>query len=129
MSRSKPPILAVSALEPGQLADCFALLAERKLGTTAAGKRYFTCRFRDHARTVTYMVWGDGGHFEDCEHNWQTGKCYKLRCVYTEHEKYGPQIELHQIRLVTDDDKADGFDHLQFVEKSRRDLDEMFAEL
>jgi 3'-5' exoribonuclease len=129
MSRSKLPIVALSALAQDQQADCFALLAERKSGTTGAGKPYFACRFRDHARTVTYMVWVDGGRFEDCEQNWQAGKCYKLRCTYSEHEKYGPQIELHQIRLATDDDKVDGFDPLQFVEKSRRDSDEMFAEL
>ena len=101
MSRSKPPIVALSALEPGQFADCFVLLVERKPGMTAAGKPYFLCRFRDDGRTGPIMVWADGGHFEECEHNWQTGKCYKLRCVYSEHEKYGPQIEIHQIRLVT----------------------------
>ena len=32
------------------------------------------------------MVWADGPHFEDCEHHWRAGKCYKLRCIYTEHE-------------------------------------------
>ena len=100
MPRPKPSIVPLSALEPNQFADCFALLAERKPGTTGAGKRFFTCRFRDARRTATYMVWADGPHFEDCEHQWQAGKCYKLRCIYTEHEKYGPQIEVQQVRDI-----------------------------
>jgi 3'-5' exoribonuclease len=129
MSRPKPPVVPLSALEPGQVADTFALLVERKPGQTAAGKPYFVCRFRDAGRTATYMVWADGPHFDDCERAWQAGKCYKLRCVYSEHEKYGPQIEVHQLREATDADRADGFDLLALVERSRRDPEEMFAEL
>jgi hypothetical protein len=73
MSRSKR-IVALSALEPGELSDCFALLIERKPGTTSAGKRFFTCRFRDNGRTVTHMVWADGGRFDECQSNWQTDR-------------------------------------------------------
>src|SRR6476661_3053412 len=98
MARTKPPILPLSTLEPGQYADCFAILAERKPGTAANGKPYYASRSRDALRTAAYMAWGDGPHFAECEQTWQTGKCYKLRCTYYEHEKYGPQIEVHQIR-------------------------------
>jgi 3'-5' exoribonuclease len=129
MPRPKPPILPLSALEPGQFADCFALLAERKPATTTAGKPYFLCRFRDKKRTASFMVWQDGPHFQDCEQSWQVGKCYKLRCTYSEHEKYGPQVEIANVRPANDDDKADGFDPLDFVDRSRRDPEEMFAEL
>jgi 3'-5' exoribonuclease len=129
MSRQKPPIVPLSALEPGQLADCFALLAERKPGQTAAGKPYFVCRFRDARRTATSMVWADGPHFDDCERTWQAGRCYKLRCVYFEHEKYGPQVEVQQIREAAEADRADGFEPLDLVERSRHDPDVMFAEL
>src|SRR5437016_3422458 len=76
MPRAKPPILPLSALEPGQFADCFVFLAERKPGTTGAGKPFFTCRFRDAGRTATYMVWADGPHYVACEQDWQAGKCY-----------------------------------------------------
>jgi 3'-5' exoribonuclease len=129
MPREKPPIVALSDLEPGQFADCFVLLAERKAAMTSAGKPYFLCRFRDHRRTASFMAWSDGGFFEDCEQNWQVGKCYKLRCKYSEHEKYGPQVEVAAIRPATDQDKADGYDPMRFVEQSRRDPDEMLAEL
>jgi 3'-5' exoribonuclease len=129
MPRAKPPIVPLSELETGQFADCFARLTERKSGTTSNGKPYFLCRFSDAKRTVSYMVWADGPHFADCETTWQAGKVYKLRVVYSEHEKYGPQVTVQQIRETTADDKADGFDPLQFVEKSRRDSDEMFTEL
>jgi 3'-5' exoribonuclease len=127
--REKPPIVPLSALEIGQIADCFALLVERKPGHTSAGKPFFACRFRDADRTVAYMVWADGPHFEACENHWQPGRCYKLRVCYAEHEKYGPQVAVQQIREVTDDDKADGYDPINFVAKSSRDPDELFAEL
>lgn len=129
MLRSKPPIVALSEMEPGQLADCFVLLAERKAATTAAGKPYYLCRFRDSGRIASYMVWADGHYFGECEQEWQVGKCYKLRCRYGDHEKYGPQVEVVQIRPVSDEDAADGFDPLRFVERSRRDPDQMFTEL
>src|SRR5262249_11249811 len=119
MPRSKPPILPLSAIESGQFADCFALLTERRPGTTSAGNPYFPCRFRDAGRSVTYMVWADGPHYAECEQRWRIGKCYKLRCIYVDHEKYGPQIDVQQAREATDDDKSDGFDPLALIERSR----------
>jgi 3'-5' exoribonuclease len=114
---------------PGQLADCFALLSERTKGTTRDGKPFFTCRFRDAHRSVTLMVWVDGPWFEACERDWQEGQFYKLRGTFIDHERFGPQIELQQIRPVTDADKADGFDPADLVECSRHDPNLMFAEL
>ncbi len=75
------------------------------------------------------MVWADGGHFEKCEHEWEVGQFYKIRGKYGEHERYGPQIEVEQIRAVTDADRNDGFDTTEFITGSRRGSDEMFAEL
>ncbi len=129
MSRPKPTLVRLADMTPGQLGDCFALLAERSRNVTRDGKPFYTCRFRDARRTATVMVWADGPHFEDCERHWQVGQCYKLRGVYDEHERYGPQIDLHQIRPATDADRADGFDPLDVFERSRRDPAELFAEL
>jgi 3'-5' exoribonuclease len=129
MSRAKPTLAALSEMTPGQFADCFALLAERAKNATRDGKPFYACRFRDARRAVSVMVWSDGPHYEDCEKNWQVGQCYKLRGLYGEHEKYGPQFELQQIRAVNDADRADGFDPLDLVERSRRDPGAMFAEL
>ena len=39
------------------------------------------------------------------------------------------QIEIHNIRLVTDEDKAEGFDALDYVERTRYNVDEMYQEL
>ncbi|HEV3144962.1 MAG TPA: HD domain-containing protein [Gemmataceae bacterium] len=129
MPRSKPPILRLCELEPGQQADFFALLAERGKGATRDGKPYFTCRFRDKVRTASFMVWGDGEWFEQCEADWKVGQCFKIRAVFGLHERYGPQLDIQQIRPVNDEDQADGFDPLDFVESSRFVPDEMFEEL
>ena len=130
MSKSKKPALVrLHELAPGQYADFFAQLAEKARGTTRDNKPFYTCRFRDHRRTASVPVWGDSPLFEECQDRWQVGQFYKIRGTFTEHEKYGPQIDIEQIRIVEDRDKTDGFTELDFVERSRFDPDVMLAEL
>ncbi len=129
MSRQKPPIHRLSELSEGQLADFFALLAERSRGATRDGKPFYTCRFRDLRRTVTYMAWADGKHFAECEASWHEGRFYKVRATFGQHERYGSQIDIVAIREVSEDDRADGFDPAEFVEHSRYDREQMFAAL
>lgn len=129
MARPAIPLLKLHELEPGQLADCFAQLAERSRGTTRDGKPYFNCRFRDARRTAAVMVWADSPFFDACEADWKPGQFFKLRAVYGESERYGPQLDLKNIRPVTDADAADGFDPASFVESSRFDRPAMLAEL
>lgn len=129
MARPKPTLARLGDLESGQFADFFALLSERIKKETREGKPYYACRFRDARRAVGFMVWADGGWYEVCEQDWQPGQYFKIRGLYGEHEKYGPQIEIHNIRPVTDADQSDGFDPADFHEPSRRDADQMFAEL
>jgi 3'-5' exoribonuclease len=129
MPRTKPPLVRLSELTQGQSADFFALLAERSKGATREGKPFYTCRFRDARRTATYMAWADAPHFAACERDWVPGQFFKVRGVYGEHERYGPQIDVEIIRPVTDADRADGFDPLDFVERSRHDVEAMWAEL
>jgi 3'-5' exoribonuclease len=129
MARPPIPLLKLSDLLPGQLADCFALLAERSRGQTRDGKPFFTCRFRDARRTASVMVWADGPFFAPCEADWKPGTFFKLRAVYSEHERYGPQLDVKNVRPATDDDRADGFDPAAFAESSRFDRPGMLAEL
>jgi len=75
------------------------------------------------------MIWADGGWFANCEQEWVVSQCYKVRAKYGEHERYGPQIEIVQIRAATDADRDDGFDPVEFVERSRFDASAMFDEL
>jgi 3'-5' exoribonuclease len=127
MSRPKPALARLSDLTPGQVADFYALLSERTRGTTREHKAYYACRFRDARRTVSAMIWADSKHFAECDQDWQAGQFFKLRAGYTEHEKYGPQIEIDLIRPTKEGDE--GFDPADFVERSRHDPAAMFAEL
>jgi 3'-5' exoribonuclease len=129
MSRASIVVAPLHTLSPGQYADFFALLVERAGNATRDGKPFYTCRFRDAKRIVSCMVWADSPWYEACERDWKEGQCYKLRAVYGEHERYGPQIDLHNLRMVTDADRNDGFDPSQFVDSSRFSVDEMFEEL
>src|SRR5262249_29304550 len=78
-----------------------------------------------------FMVWADGGWYEACQRDWQEGQFYKIRALYSEHEKYGPQIDIHNIRPVTDIDESEGFNPSDFQARSasKGDLESMFAEL
>jgi 3'-5' exoribonuclease len=129
MSRPKITLARLSELTAGQYADCYALLAEKKLKSTREGKPFYDCRFRDRRRVVACMVWGDGPWFAACEREWQEGRFYKLRVQYGEHEKYGPQIELQNIRPATELDGAEGFKPSDLVEASRFNADELFGQL
>ncbi len=129
MAKAQPPVVRLSDLQPGQQGDFFALLAERTRGATRDGKPFYTCRFRDARRTVTFMVWSDGSWFDVCERDWREGAFYKLRANYGEHERYGPQIDVVRIREVTDKDREEGFDPTELADHSRGDPEKMFTEL
>jgi len=129
MPKSKPTLVRLCELAPGQAGDFFVLLTEKVRGARRDGKPFFTCRFRDNGRTAAFMVWGDGPWFEACEHEWHEGHFYKIRGVYDEHKVYGPQIDIHNLRPAGDADRADGFNPADFIECSRFDPEAMFAEL
>jgi 3'-5' exoribonuclease len=129
VTRLKPNLVRLRELALGQSGDFFALLAERTRGTTREGKAYFACRFRDTLRLATYMVWQDGRWFDNCEREWKDGQFFKLRGTYTEHERYGPQLEVELIRPATDSDREDGFDPADLVVRSRFDPEAMLNEL
>src|SRR5262245_48702462 len=128
MSRPKPTFAALSDLEPGQYADFFALLADRTKETTRDGKAFMVFKFRDARRTASVTVWSDAENYEQCQVDWQVGECYKLRGTYAE-SKYGPQINLLQIRLVNEEDKANGFEPSSLIEHSGYDVEDLFATL
>jgi 3'-5' exoribonuclease len=130
MSKAKKPVLAkLSDLRPGDYVDCFVQLAEKSRGTTRDGKPFVTCKFRDARRTVGAVpIWEDSPHFEASQ-AWHAGQFFKVRATFLEHDKYGPQLEIEQIRLVEERDRADGFTELDFTERSRNDPEAMFAEL
>jgi 3'-5' exoribonuclease len=121
--------MRLSELLPGQLADFYAILSHRQRHTTKDGKPFYQCRFQDCRRTVTCMVWQDGGWYEPCEKDWQEGQPYKIRGVYEEHVKFGQQIEIQNIRPVLDGDKKDGFNPAELIEQTRFEADAMLAEL
>jgi 3'-5' exoribonuclease len=125
----RSPIRKLSELRNHQLADFFALLSERAKGATRDGKPYFNCKFRDARRTVACMIWSDSDWFAACEHDWQPGLFFKLRATFEDHRQYGPRIDLHNIRLVNEQDEADGFNRADLLEHSRFDPAAMFAEL
>ena len=128
MGTTKPPLERLRDLTPGMRADFFALLVERTRGLTREGRPYYHCRFRDAARSVALMAWVDDRWFVPCENDWREGTFYKLRAIYHEHERYGPQLDLLAIREVVEADRADGFDEGDFVESTSHTLALLWAE-
>jgi 3'-5' exoribonuclease len=129
MLRPKLSLVRLCEMTAGQTGDFFVLLAERTKGMTRDGKPYYTCKFRDARRTATVMVWLDGGRFQDCDEQWRAGQFFKIRGLYQESDRYGPQIEIQQIRPVRDDDHESGFDPADLVDRSRFDGAAMLGNL
>jgi 3'-5' exoribonuclease len=128
MGATKPRLERLRDLTPGTRADFFALLIERTRGITREGRPYYHCRFRDAARTVAFMAWVDDRWFAPCENDWREGTFYKLRAIFGEHERYGPQIDLLAIREVVDADRDDGFEEADFVESTPHAIAVLWAE-
>jgi len=129
MSKAKPPVVPLHQLVPKQAADFYALLIEKKQASTREGKPFFTVKFRDAKRTVSAAIWADSQLFGACNDDWQIGQYFKIRGFFVEDERYGPKIEIQNIRLVNDDDRAEGFKEADFIECSRFDPEAMFVEL
>ncbi|GIW84356.1 MAG: 3'-5' exoribonuclease YhaM [Gemmataceae bacterium] len=130
MSKSRrPPLLKLAEIQPGQFADCFAQLVEKRRGQTQSGKPYYQLRFRDSRRTVVVMIWQDSELFETCQLQWQVGQFFKLRGTFMEHERYGPQLEVEAIRPVEERDREDGFQERDFIQTSRHDPEQMYVQL
>jgi 3'-5' exoribonuclease len=130
MSKPKPAVVRLADLVPDQRADFFAQLTVRAKSSTATGKPYFACKFRDRDRIVSAVpIWSDSPHYKACLKEWLPGQFFKLRATYSHHEKYGPQIDIDEIRPIEERDREDGFTELDFVDRSRFEPGAMFEEL
>jgi 3'-5' exoribonuclease len=121
-------IVALYEMELSQEADVFALLSEKELLKTHAGKPYLQVVFRDIHRTVRFPVWSDTAVYKEFK-NLKPGTFCKLRAVYQHSLKFGPQLKILRIRPVTDEDLKDGFDPNQIRPMSSRPSETMFDEL
>ncbi|MDZ4687124.1 MAG: HD domain-containing protein [Planctomycetaceae bacterium] len=127
-TEAEPRIVKLAELEPGEQGDFFALLVKKDRAQTREGKPFYRATFRDSGRSVTAMIWADGGWFDDCEQHWLPGQCYKLRARYYENQ-YGPHIDLEKLRGVEPADTATGFDPTAFHPASRFDPEQMQSAL
>ncbi len=122
------PIVALSALLPGQEADVFVLMTAKEQLTTREGKPYYRVGFRDGGREVVFPIWDNSPWAAECREKWTPGTFYKVRAVYRE-TNYGPQLDLRKIREVCDADAADGFDPTICRPQSRYEPQRMFEEM
>lgn len=129
MPAPRRPLAKLADLTPGQQADLFVQLAEKTARTTRDGKPFYSCRFRDARRTAAVVVWADGPFYDECRKHWQAGGYFKVRARFDVHDKYGPQLDLEQVRPVEDRDRGDGFAEADFAEPSRTDPDRTVADL
>ncbi len=122
------PILALSAMLPGQEADVFVLMTTKEQLTTREAKPYYRVGFRDGGREVVFPIWDNSPWAVECREKWKPGAFYKVRAVYRE-TNYGPQIDIRKIREVCDADAADGFEPTICLPQSRYDPQRMFEEM
>jgi 3'-5' exoribonuclease len=115
-------------LQPGDLCECFAVLVSKDRASTRDGKPYFRVQFRDLQRTITAMIWEDGGFFDACETEWKAGQFYRLKGLYQENQ-YGSQMTLEAVREIQPQDSRDGFNPSLFYLQSRYDVEKLWEEL
>ncbi|MCL2005989.1 MAG: HD domain-containing protein [Planctomycetaceae bacterium] len=120
-------IVPLHELEPNQEADLFALLAEKELTRTKEGKPYFWVTFRDAHRAVRFPVWSDTALYREIK-SLKPGTCCKLRAIYRI-TSFGPQLEVHKIRITEDADAQDGFNPMLLRPASPISAEKMFEEL
>ena len=128
MAKPKPPLLPLHQIEPGQLADCFAILSDKTLTTTRDGMTFANCKFKDRRRTVNAAIWSDNLLFEEAK-DWPVGQFFKLRGTFSEHDRYGPKFDPIIVRPATTEDRKDGFRESDLMPFSQFDPEEMFAAL
>ena len=121
-------LLPLHRLPVGVVSDCFALLADCSTQYTREGKPFVSAKFQDRLRSVNCAIWADHALFAKAE-KLDVGGFYKLRGTFVEHPRYGPTIELQQLRELLDADKTEGFREGDFYECSRFDPAEMFADV
>lgn len=121
--------VGLSEMSPGQLADFYVVLSERIRRATRDGKPFYSVKFRDRGRTASVPIWDNSPLFEACDRDWKVGDHFKVRAVYQEHDRYGPQIEIQNIRKAVSEDWVDGYDPESFVQATRFDVEDLFAEL
>ena len=120
-------IVPLHELEPNQEADVFALLSEKELTKTKEGKPYYWVVFRDARRAVRFPVWSETLAYKEIKAI-KTGTSCKLRVVYRV-TTFGPQLEIHKIRVTEDADAQDGFNPILLRPASPFPVDQMFEEL
>jgi 3'-5' exoribonuclease len=123
---SRFPIVTFSNLEVQKWADTFAILSHKSSGQTRDGKPYLTCRFRDRRRELESRIWSDSPTFSELV-TAEVGSPYKLRAILRDHEKYGLQLDVQQIRPVVDTDTDDGFRLSELFDQSRLPANESFT--
>jgi len=125
----KSAVVPLHLAVPGAVVDAFALLIEKTPQTTRDGKRFVLCRFRDAKRTVSTAVWSDSVLYRECETEWMVGVAYKLRGSFVQDERYGPKLDLLQIRPIREGDAEDGYREGDLMQRSRFESATMLAQL
>ncbi|MDO4574548.1 MAG: HD domain-containing protein [Planctomycetia bacterium] len=120
-------ILKLAQFQNGTMGDVFLLFVSREQMLTSTKKNYWRVAFRDETREVSFPIWENSPQFEACR-NWTPGKFYKIRGTF-HLSKFGPQLEIHQIRETTDADREQGFQPNLALPATSFDPNEMFAEI
>lgn len=128
MNQKRMPIIPLCELADGQEADVFVQMTAKDEGLTRSGKPYLRVTFRDAAREVRSFLWRESACYEEARTHWRKGEFFKVRGVFRD-TQYGPQLEVHRVRLVEEKDREDGFDELHCQPSTAFDPQRLFAQL
>ena len=100
MAKSKPPLVRLPSWRRGRRAISSRSSSNGRAAPARTASPIYTCKFRDTLRTAVCMIWSDGEFYQACETEWREGQFFKIRGIFQEHPKFGPQIDIKDIRIV-----------------------------
>ena len=123
-------LVPLHEMQPNQTNDFFAVLAERSKRSTRTGQPYYRLRFRDKMRSFPCVpIWQNSPLFDACDQEWKPGQHFKVRAVLQPDERFGPQLELVNVRPVQSEDEGAGYQPEQLIETSSFDANTLYDEL
>jgi 3'-5' exoribonuclease len=126
---TEPAVVKLSELQDGQEAVTFAALVDKVRGKTYKGETFVKCVFRDRDLKVEAPLWADSRFLKQAE-GWVVGVGYRLHVRAALKPKFGLQLEIINIRPASEkDDKDDGYNFFDLVERSEQDPDVLLAKL
>jgi 3'-5' exoribonuclease len=108
--------------------EAFVILSSKERRTDRGGRPFYLTKVRDRTRTLSAPVWHDSPAVQDVERIVE-GSHIRIFGSYVVSERFGGQIEIQGMRLVSASDRSEGYSPESLELRSRFGTEEMLRSL